>query len=95
LRSAVQKKKRALFLTISFLLALSLGLVRVWVNVERVDLAYELEKLHKDLEENRQLRAKLRVERDNLLSSCNLRSIAEKQGLKEPKADQVRRLGGK
>jgi len=91
----VQKKKRALFLTVSFLLALSLGLVRVWVNVERVDLAYELEKLQKDLEENRQLRSKLRVERDNLLSSCNLRSIAEKQGLNEPQADQVRRLGGK
>ncbi len=90
----MDRKKRALVLVFSFLVATFLGLARVWVNVERVDLAYELEKLQGELEKNRDLRSKLIVERDNLLSSCNLRNTAQEEGLNEPSPDQIRKLRG-
>ncbi|MFP4168905.1 MAG: hypothetical protein ACLFSY_08700 [Desulfonatronovibrionaceae bacterium] len=89
------KRKQVVFMVFSFFLALCLGLGRVWVNVERVDLAYELEKLQQDVDKNRRLQAKLIVERDNLLSSYNLQQIAEEQGLEDPQAGQVRKMRGK
>ncbi|MFO7817334.1 MAG: hypothetical protein ACQES5_07915 [Thermodesulfobacteriota bacterium] len=91
----MQKKKRTYWLLFSFFLLIILGLTRVWVNVERVDMSYELEKMREALEKNLDLRSKLIVERDNLLSSCNLQEIAREQGLKEPKTGQIRKPEGK
>ena len=91
----MQKKKRTCWLLFSFFLLIVLGLTRVWVNVERVDMSYELEKMREELEKNLDLRSKLIVERDNLLSSCNLQKIAAEQGLKEPETGQIRKPEGK
>jgi cell division protein FtsL len=75
-----------------FVLSLLLGMALVWVNIERVDISYELTSLNQDLEGKEQLRDKLEVERNNLLSSYRLTTKAKEFGLQPPKPGQVRRL---
>ena len=70
-----------------FLLTIILGLALVWVNIERVDLAYGLKVLEK-----REQYSKLQVERHYLLAPATLRERAEKAGLKPPHRDQIRIL---
>jgi len=47
---------------------LVLGLSSVWLNIERMDLAYDLNKLEKELANRTNLVAKLELERNNLIS---------------------------
>ncbi len=71
---------------------LILGLGVVWINIERLDLAYELKKLQTELERKNDLQAKLEVERMNLLSSSRLRTLAEENNLSQAEPGQIRML---
>lgn len=71
---------------------LVLGLAVVWVNIERLDLAYELKQLQTKLERKNDLQAKLEVERVNLLSSSRLRALAEGNELRPAEPGQIRIL---
>ncbi len=71
---------------------LILGLTVVWVNIERLDLAYELKQLQTELERKNDLQAKLEVERMNLLSSSRLRTLAEENELRQAEPGQIRML---
>lgn len=77
-------------LTLSLALTLILGMASVWLNIERVDLGYELRNLERTLDAERETLAKLEVERDNLLSPYRLQLLAKKFGLGPVKAGQVR-----
>lgn len=73
-----------------FLVTIFLGLGLVWVNIERVDLAYELKTLERELQEKRDQHSKLQVERHYLLAPATLRERADKAGLRPPRRDQIR-----
>lgn len=75
-------------------LFLGLGLTMVWLNIERVDLAYEIKKLQGAVEERKQLLSKLQVERNNLTSPWRLNSLAKEYGLAQATAGQMRRIAG-
>ena len=75
-----------------FVMTIVLGLGLVWVNIERVDLAYELKTLERDLQEKRDQHSKLQVERQYLLAPTTLRVRAEGAGLHPPHRDQIRTL---
>ena len=60
-----------------FLLTIVLGLALVWVNIERVDLAYELKTLERELQEKQDQHSKLQVERHFLLAPASLRARAD------------------
>jgi len=71
---------------------LLLALAVVWLNIERMHLAYELKQLQTELERKTDLHAKLKVERMNLLSSARLRLLAEESGLHPARPGQIRTL---
>lgn len=71
---------------------LVLGLAVVWMNIERMDLAYELKQLQTELEQKNDIQAKLEVERMNLLSSSRLRALAEENELRQAEPGQIRIL---
>lgn len=75
-------------------LALVLRLGQVWLNIERVDLAYGIESLEREVSKRSKLVEKLEVERDNLLSPYQLKRLAEKHGLGPAGPGQIRRLPG-
>ncbi len=77
---------------IAFCGAVILGLSLVWVNIERVDLAYELQKMQAVLSRKEELRAKLEVERNNLVAPNRLRRIAREAGLHAAHSRQMRRM---
>ncbi len=80
-------------LTITLMgLFLVLGLSQVWLNIERVDLAYKVSVLESRLTAQRELADKLEVERNNLSSPQRLRALARDFGLGQAKAGQVRRI---
>ncbi len=70
--------------------ALGLGLASVWLNIERMDLAYDLRNLEKERDRKSALLVKLEVERDNLASPHRLRKLAEKYGLTVATPGQIR-----
>lgn len=82
----------ALALTLTMGSALVLGLISVWLNIERVDKAYELRRMEKRLDEQEALAAKLEVEKNNLLSPLRLRELADKYGFGPASQGQIRRL---
>lgn len=73
-----------------FVVTIILGLGLVWVNIERVDLAYELKTLDRELQDKQEQNSKLQVERHYLLAPATLRDRAEKAGLRPPRRDQIR-----
>lgn len=77
---------------IIFLVTIILGLGLVWVNIERVDLAYELKILERELQEKQDQHSKLQVELHYLLAPATLRDRAEKAGLQPPRRDQIRTM---
>lgn len=80
----------ALVLSISILAAV--GLILVWLNIERTKLAYRARTLQHEVEQARQLNAKLGVEREHLLSPSQLGKKAEEMGLGPAKPGQIRRM---
>lgn len=88
-----QSSKRWLWTTVFLgINALILGLAVAWINIERLDLAYELKQLQTELEQKNDLQAKLEVERMNLLSSSRLRGLAEENELRQAEPGQIRML---
>ncbi len=79
-------------LLLMFAITLALGLALVWVNIERVDLAYELKTLERELQGKRDQHAKLEVERHYLLAPAQLRERANEMGLRPPVREQIRML---
>jgi len=74
--------------------ALSLGLGAVWLNIERMDLAYDLRKMEKSLGQKEDLAVKLTVERNNLVSPYQLKKLAGRHGLGVAAPGQIRRIAG-
>jgi cell division protein FtsL len=73
-----------------FAVTIVLGLTLVWVNIERVDQAYELKSLEREYQEKLEQNSKLQVELHYLLAPPTLRDRAEKAGLRPPSRDQIR-----
>lgn len=73
-------------------LAMFLGLGLVWLNIERVELAYDLRRLELESRELRALVDKLEIERDNLWAPYNLRRKAPEYGLRPARTGQIRRM---
>jgi len=89
----VRLTPRGLFLLIvGGVCALLLGLAVVWMNIERMDTAYRLKALQMELDARQSLAAKLRLERDNLLSPLRLREKAREYGLGPAKPGQLRHM---
>jgi len=85
-------KEWALTLAFSVLILLALGLSLTWVNIERVDMAYELKRLQTEIESQDALISKLEVERNTLLTPDRLRTLASQYGLTQARPGQIRRL---
>ncbi|OEU70194.1 MAG: hypothetical protein BA863_13260 [Desulfovibrio sp. S3730MH75] len=84
----------ALALATTMVSALLLGLISVWLNIERVDKAYDLRRMEKKLNEQEALESKLEVEKNNLLSPIRLRKLAKKYGFGPASQGQIRRPRG-
>ncbi|WP_291321748.1 hypothetical protein [Desulfonatronospira sp.] len=80
------------WLAIMLMLTFILGLAKVWVTVERVDLAYRMERLQGEYRDNRELRTKLTIERNNLMSPYRLREFGQQHGLFKPGDEQIRKI---
>ena len=80
----------SLLLLLSLLLVL--GLFLVWLNIERWDLAYRMERLERELQDKSALVAKLEVEKGNLLSPQRIRELAQTFGLAQARPGQIRHL---
>jgi cell division protein FtsL len=74
--------------------ALILGLSSVWLNIERMDLAYDLNKLEKELANRTSLASKLELERNNLISPYRLKRLATMYGLVPVGPGQMRLMTG-
>ena len=74
--------------------SLILGLTSVWLNIERMDLAYDLSKLEKDLANRTALISKLELERNNLISPYRLKRLATVYGLVPVGPGQMRIMTG-
>ncbi|OLN25833.1 Cell division protein FtsL [Desulfovibrio sp. DV] len=85
-------KEWAISMAFSLALLLIFGLGLVWVNIERVDLAYELNKIQHQIDEREVLSAKLEVERNTLITPSRLRELAKERGLGPARPGQIRRV---
>lgn len=79
-------------LVLNLALAMLLGLGLVWLNIERVELAYDMRRLEVETRELGALVDKLGIERDNLLAPYNLRRKAPEYGLGPARTGQMRRI---
>jgi cell division protein FtsL len=80
------------FCAISGVLLLSLS--SVWLNIERMDLAYDLSKMEKELGSRTALASKLELERNNLISPYRLKRLAATYGLGPVGPGQMRLMTG-
>lgn len=71
--------------------SLGLGLLLVWLNIERVDLAYVVRTRLTELDKKNQYITKLTVERDNLMAPNRLRELARELELGPAQPGQIRR----
>ena len=85
-------KRKVWGLVILFLITVAISLTKVWVSIEKVDLAYDLKKLQKEYAANLELKSKLLVEKNNLLSPYRLKRLAEEMGFSPPDANRVRKI---
>lgn len=86
-------KEWAITMAFSVLVFLALGLGLTWVNIERVDMAYELKRLQTEIVAQEALISKLEVERNTMLTPERLRGLASQYGLTQARPGQIRRLG--
>jgi cell division protein FtsL len=82
----------AFFCAITGTLVLSLS--SVWLNIERMDLAYDISKLEKELASSTTLASKLELERNNLISPYRLKRLAATYGLGPVGPGQMRLMTG-
>ncbi len=81
-------------LIISVLFLLALGLVLVWLNLERTKLSYQLNGMQKNLRVATEYNTKETIERDQLLSPAELTRKAVDMGLHTARPGQLRRVEG-
>ncbi len=81
-----------LTIVISVLMSLVMGLSLVWINIDRMNVTYRLRALEADRESRVNLKAKLEVERDRLLSPYELGRKAAAYGMKDARPGQIRRI---
>ncbi len=79
-----------LFVVFGTLSAMFMTLVLVWVNIERMDTNYFINKLMVSIQEKESHKTKLELEREFLLSPHELGRRAEALGMQQPKAGQIR-----
>ncbi len=79
-------------MVLTLMTSLVFGLTLVWLNIERMDIAYGLQKLQVELDNSAAHAAKLELERDNLLSPYRLRRKAEELGMRPAEPGEIRRL---
>lgn len=84
-----------LIIAVGILSCLIMGLVMVWVNIERMDTSYFINILQVDVRDRQSHKAKLEVEREHLLSPYELGRKAEALGMRQPKPGQIRRMDEK
>jgi len=82
----------AISVAFSIVLLLVFGLGLVWLNIERVDLAYELNKMQRQIDDVETLSAKLEVERNTLITPSRLREVAQEYNLGPARPGQIRRV---
>ena len=80
------------FIVLGVLSGLLTGLVMVWSNIERMDITYFINQLQSSLKERQELKAKLEMEREFLLSPAELGRKASSLGMRRPDPGQVRRM---
>lgn len=85
-------KEWALSMIFSLVCFLALGLSLTWVNIERVDMAYELRRLQTEIDSQEALISKLEVERNTMLTPERMRTLARDYGLCQARPGQIRRL---
>ncbi len=90
--SALKGSILAYFFAIGSVLLLSLS--SVWLNIERMDLAYDLNKMEKELSNRTALASKLELERNNLISPYRLKRLAATYGLGPVGPGQMRLMAG-
>lgn len=73
-------------------LTLILGVAHVWLNIERVDLAYEHKAMENALQQKKTLVSKLQLERENLISPYRLKELAGTLGLAPAQTGQIRNM---
>lgn len=88
----VLSREWAISMAFSIALLLIFGLGLVWLNIERVDLAYELNKIQRQIDDVETLTAKLEVERNTLITPSRLREMATQYGLGPARPGQIRRV---
>ena len=79
----------------AFILFFIQAAVLVWLNTERIELSYAIQKNQQKITEMQVLGAKLEVEKNNLLAPYHLGQLAEKFGLQNPRPEQISRFGEK
>lgn len=82
----------AISVAFSIVLLLVFGLGLVWLNIERVDMAYELTKMQRQISDTDTLVAKLEVERNTLITPARLRELARQYNLGPARPGQIRRV---
>ena len=82
----------AVSMVFSIVLLLVFGLGLVWLNIERVDMAYELNKMQRQIDDTEALVAKLEVERNTLITPARLREVARQYDLGPARPGQIRRV---
>jgi cell division protein FtsL len=85
-------KEWAISMAFSITLLLIFGLGLVWLNIERVDLAYELNKIQRQIDDVETLTAKLEVERNTLITPARLREVSREYNLGPARSGQIRRV---
>lgn len=77
---------------VSLITNFALGLGLVWFNTQHTNMGYELKRLAEEKNRVVSHSAKLKVERDLLLSPYNLEIKAREMGLRTALPGQIRRL---
>ena len=72
---------------------LVLAVMHVWLNIERVDLAYRYRAIEEEIKNKAALVSKLQLERENLVSPYRLKEMAGSLGLQPAQPGQIRNLG--
>ncbi len=80
----------AFSMAFSLFLMLVFGMGLVWLNIERVDMAYEITRLQGEIDQATALTAKFEVERDTLVTPGRLRELAAQFGLGPARPGQIR-----
>ncbi|GAB7079807.1 hypothetical protein [Megalodesulfovibrio paquesii] len=73
-------------------LTVVLAVLHVWLNIERVDLAYRYRAIEEEIQNKANLVSKLQLERENLISPYRLQDMAGKLGLAPAQPGQIRKL---